>query len=99
MTPTKATRNDGAEDEETDAQVSGTESDLDEELLQKQRRTRTILKNEVVKRWVTGDRAEKDDAEIQVELETEMRNLMELSGQKKIQKNSWTQGSSKFQPI
>ena len=40
------------------------------------------MKYEVVKRWVTGDRAEKDDAEIQVELEIEMCNLMELSRQK-----------------
>jgi len=38
VTPTKAVRNDGAENEEPDAENSGTESDLDEESLRKQRR-------------------------------------------------------------
>ena len=88
VTPTKAIRNDGAENEEPDAENSGTESDLDEESPRKQRRyqyrARTVLKYEVIKRWVRGEMAEKDDAEIQAELETEMRNLMELSGQKKF---------------
>jgi hypothetical protein len=88
VTPTKAARNDGADNQEPDAENSGTESDLDEESPWKHRRyqyrARTVLKYEVVKRWVRGEMAEKDDAEIQAELETEMRNLMELSGQKKF---------------
>ena len=40
------------------------------------------MKYEVVKRWVTSDRAEKDEDDIQVELEIEMHKLMELSVQK-----------------
>ena len=39
---------------------------------------------EVVKRWVTCDRAEKDEDGIQVELELEMRQLMDLSGERKF---------------
>ena len=33
---------------------------------------------------MTGERAEKDEAEIQSEIENEVHNLMELSGQKTI---------------
>ena len=38
----------------------------------------------VVQRWVTGDKAEKDEDEIQRELDVLMRELMELSGQRKF---------------
>ena len=39
---------------------------------------------EVIKCWVTGDRAEKDDDESQLELDILMRELMELSRQRKF---------------
>ena len=75
VTPTKSSRNDGACHDDSDAEDPDNPSG--------QLRNRgTILAYEIVKRWVTGDRAEEDDVEIQVELENEMRNLMELSRQK-----------------
>ena len=43
---------------------------------------RHVLKYEVVKRWVTGDRAELDDDKINSELEDLMRDCMELSCQR-----------------
>jgi hypothetical protein len=42
------------------------------------------LKYAVVKRWVAGERAEMDEDAIRSELETQMRELMELSGQRKF---------------
>ena len=84
MTPTKLTGNDGASHDDLDAKYSESEGDLDKELPQKQKRTSTVLAYEVVKRWVTGERAEKDDAGIQLELENEVHNLMELSRQKQF---------------
>ena len=50
----------------------------------KRRPPRHVLQYVVVKRWVTGDRAEMDEDQIRSELETEMRELMELSGQRKF---------------
>ena len=44
---------------------------------------RHVLKYEVVKRWVTGEWAEKDEDVIKTELEVLMREYMELSGQRK----------------
>ena len=84
VTPTKSTRNDGAGHADPDAENSESGSDLDVELPQKRKRSRTILKYEVVKRWTTGERAEKDDEVITNELSEEACKLMELSRQKKF---------------
>jgi hypothetical protein len=43
-----------------------------------------VLKYEFVKRWVTGEKAEKDEDDIQVELLEAICNMMELSGQRKF---------------
>ena len=80
--PTDSTGNAGAGHAEPDAENSDAESDL--EAPQKRKRTRTILSYEVVKRWVTGDRAELTEDEIKAELALEATKLMELSGQKKF---------------
>ena len=80
--PTDSTGNAGAGHAEPDAENSDAESDL--EAPQKRKRTRTILSYEVVKRWVTGDRAELTEDEIKAELVVEATKLMELSGQKKF---------------
>ena len=80
--PTDSTGNAGAGHAEPDAEKSDAESDL--EAPQKRKRTRTILSYEVVKRWVTGDRAELTEDEIKAELALEATKLMELSGQKKF---------------
>ena len=84
VTPTKSTRNDGAGHADPDAEKSESGSDLDVELPQKRKRSRTILKYEVVKRWTTGERAKLDEEVIQNELREEACELMELSGQKKF---------------
>ena len=82
VTPTKPTRNDGASHADPDAEGRETESDREEDLVAKKiRPPRHVLKYVVVKRWVTGDRAEMDEDAIRSELETEMRELMELSRQ------------------
>ena len=81
-TPTKSTGNDGAGHAEPDAENSDSESDL--EAPQKQKRARTVLSYEVVQRWVTGDRAELTEQEIQAQLLVEACKLMELSGQRKF---------------
>ena len=66
MTPTKLTCNNGAGHDEPDAEISESECDPDEDLPQKQKWTHTVLAYEVAERWVTGERAEKDEAEVQV---------------------------------
>ena len=73
--PTESTGNDGAGHAEPDAENTDDESDL--EAPQKQKRPHTVLAYEVVKRWVTGDRAELTDQEIQAQLE-----LLEVEGWK-----------------
>ena len=65
MTPTNSTCNDGAGHDEQDAEISESECDSGEDLPQKQKWTHTVLAYEVAKRWVTGERAEKDEAEVQ----------------------------------
>ena len=81
VTPTnlKPTGNDGAGHADQDAENSDTESDL--EAPQKRKRpTRTVLSYEIVKRWVTGERAKLTDQEIR----EEACKLMELSRQKRF---------------
>ena len=61
----------GSSHDDPDAEEQVDQSDDNDELAPKKKRTHHILKYEVVKRWVTvtGDKAEKDDDDIQVELE------------------------------
>ena len=80
--PSDSTGNDGAGHPDPDAENTDSESDL--EAPQKQKRARTVLAYEVVQRWVTGDRAELTDQEIQAQLEQAACKLMELSGQKRF---------------
>ncbi len=85
VTPTKPTCNAGASHAYPDAKVLENESDREEDLgVKKLRPPRHVLKYVVVKRWVTGERAEMDEDQIHSELEAEMRQLMELSGQRKF---------------
>ena len=65
VTPTKASRNDGASHADSDAEDPATHSEEEEELgAKKIRQPRHVLKYEVVKRWVTGERAVLDEDEI-----------------------------------
>ena len=85
VTSTKPTRNAGASHADPDAEGRETESGGEEDLgATKIRRARHVLQYVVVKRWVTGERAEMDEDAIRSELETQMRELMELSGQRKF---------------
>ena len=85
VTPTKATRNDGASHADSDAEDPDRRSDEEEELgATKIRPPRHVLQYEVVQRWVTGEKALQSDAHIRAELEEEMYRHMELSGQRKF---------------
>ena len=85
VTPTKQSRNDGASHADPDAEDPDQQSDQEEELgATKIRPPRHVLQYEVVKRWVTGDKAELDNAAIEAELDEIMREHLELSGQKKV---------------
>ncbi len=71
---TKPTGNDGASHAGPNAEVPETESEREEELgAKKIRQPRHFLKYVVVKRWITGERAEMDEDRIRSELEAEMR--------------------------
>ena len=85
VTPTRPSRNDGASRANSDAEDQYRQSDEEEGLgAKKFRPPRHVLKYEVVKRWVTGERAELDDDKINSELEDLMREHMELSCQRRF---------------
>ncbi len=91
VTPTKPTRNDEASHADPDAEVLETESDREQDLGAKKRRPpRHVLKYVVVKRWVTGERAEMDKDLIQSELDAEMR----FDGALRTAKVFWPQNTS-----
>ena len=103
VTPTKASRNDGTSLADPDPAVPAALSEQEEVLgATKIRPPRHDLKYEVVQLWVTGEKAEKDEAVITTELEDSMREYMELSGQRKflghrsrpIDKGLWKIGRS-----
>ena len=85
VTPIKPSRNDGASRADLYAEDPYRLSDEEEGLgATKIRPPRHVLKYKVVKRWVTFERAEQDEDEIGTELETLMRQYMELSSQRKV---------------
>ena len=85
VTPTKQSRNDGASHADPDAEDPDQQSDQEEELgATKIRPPRHVLQYEVVKRWVTGEKALLDNAAIEAELDEIMREHLELSGQRKF---------------
>ena len=82
-TPTKPSRNDGASHADSDAADPDPRSDEEEESGAKLiRPPRHVLQYEVVKRWVTGEKAVLDQKAIEAELDEIMREHLELSGQK-----------------
>ena len=84
-TPTKSAGNDGASHADPDAEDPDRRSDEEEELgAKKIRPPRHVLTYEVVKRWVTGEKALQSSATIHAELEELCREFMELSGQRKF---------------
>jgi hypothetical protein len=85
VTPTKPPPNDGASRADPYAADPYRLSDEEEGLgATKIRPPRHVLQYEVVKRWVTGEKALQSDAQIRAELEEEMYRHMELSGQRKF---------------
>jgi hypothetical protein len=79
VTPTKPPRNDGGGYDNLDAEFPLTQSDEEQEERPKQKRKHTY-----VKRWVTGERAVLPEDDIERELFEEARELMHLSGLKKL---------------
>ena len=70
VTPTKKSRNHGASHADPDAADPDRRSDQEEGLeAKKTRPPRHVLQYEVVKRWVTGERAVLSEAQIKTELE------------------------------
>ena len=82
VTPTKSLRNYGAQHDNPDAESSSAESDEDqgeeEEPVAPKKRTRVLAQYVPVKRWITGERAEMDDEDIENQLFEEARELMQL---------------------
>ncbi len=68
VTPTKLPRNDGAGYDNLDAEIPLTQSDEEEEERPKQKRKRVVAEYELVKRWVTGERAVLPEEDIEREL-------------------------------
>ncbi len=68
----------------SNAEVSLTQSDEDEEERLKQKSKRVIAEYKLVKRWVTGEQAVLPEEDIERGLFEEARELMHLSGLKKL---------------
>ncbi len=68
----------------SDAKFPLTQSDEEEEERPKQKRKRFVEENELVKLWVTGERAVLPEEDLERELFEEARQLMHLSGLKKL---------------
>jgi hypothetical protein len=85
--PTQPLPNDGAGHDNLDAESSERESDddecEDEDLVPQKKRKRVVAEYVLVKRWITGERAEQHEEDIGQELLGEARKLMHLSGLKK----------------
>jgi hypothetical protein len=85
VTPMKPPRNDGASHDNPDAEIPLTQSDEEEEDRPKQKRKRAprvLATYEIVQRWLTGDRAEQSEVDIERENFENARRLMHLSGLK-----------------
>ncbi len=65
ITPTKPPRNDGAGYDNSDAEIPLTQSDEEEEERPKQKRKHVVAEYELVKRWVTGERAVQPEEDIE----------------------------------
>ncbi len=83
VTPTKSLRNYGAGHDNTDAESSSTEPDdnqgEEEEPVAPKKRTRVFAQYVLVKSWVTGERAEMDEEDIENEPLVKASQLMQLS--------------------
>ena len=85
VTPTKPSGNDGASRADPYAADPYRLSDEEEGVgAKKIRPPRHVLQYEVVKRWVTGERAIMSNEQIRAELEEIMYAHMEMSGQRKF---------------
>jgi hypothetical protein len=89
VTPTKSLRNYGARHDNPDAESSSAESNDDqgeeEKPVAPKKRTRALAQYVLVKRWITGERAEMDDEDVENQLFEEARELMQISRLKKFQ--------------
>jgi hypothetical protein len=83
VTPTKPLGNDGVMRIRM-PKISLTQSDEGEESLPKKKRKRVLATYYVVKRWVTGYRAEQPEEDVEQDFLEQARHLMHLSGLKKL---------------
>ena len=85
VTPTKPPPNDGASRAHPYPEDPYRLSDEEEGIGAKMPRPpRHVLQYEVVKRWITGERAIMSNEQIKAELEESMYEHMEMSGQRKV---------------
>jgi hypothetical protein len=88
VTPTKPLRDCGARHDHPEAESSCAESDdnqsEEEEPVAPKKRARVLAQYVLVKLWITGERAEMDDEDIENQLFVEARDLMQLSRLKKL---------------
>ena len=84
LRPRKPPRIDGGGYDNSDAEIPLTPSDEEEKERPKQQRKSVVAEYELVKRWVPGERAVQPEEDIERELFEEARELMHLSGLKKL---------------
>ncbi len=87
VAPTKLPGNDGGGHDISDAEILVTQPNEEEESLPKKKRKCVLAMYDIVKRWVTGDRAdsaEQPEEDIDREILEHARLLMHLSRLKKL---------------
>jgi hypothetical protein len=88
VTPTKSLCNNGAGHDHANAESSSAESDDDEgekeEPVATKKGTRVLAEYVLVKRWITGERAEMNEEDIENQLLVEACELMHLSRLNKL---------------
>jgi hypothetical protein len=84
----RSPRNYGARHDNPDAKSSSAESNDDqgeeEKPVAPKKRARVLAQYVLVKRWITGKRAEMDEEDFENQLFEKARELMQLSGPKKL---------------
>ncbi len=83
VTPTKPPRNDGAGHDNSDA-VTESEEQQERSIQKRKRAPRVLAIYKVVQRWVTGERSEQSDEDIERDIFENARRLMHLFGLRKL---------------
>ena len=80
VTPPRRRTNDGAGRDKSDVEISDENDEHEVANPEKTKRVRELLSWTTVKTWVTGERAQFEDADIQYQLEIAAREIMNESG-------------------